>query len=167
MYTIKQYDEVSFISETYICKYFMPCYLSLVATISPSAEYYRDVIFYYDSRNRAYSVKANNSGETVLIAVFSFFEDAAKSTCLHLISVKGCEIDYLHLSESLKEVIRQQFVDFDLHSLRCNLVTVEQGHIELLKAIGFEEEACLKEQIFLGGRYFDSFVYSIFKDSLC
>ena len=89
---------------------------------------------------------------------------------------KRCELSFLTSKKRNDnyETLKKDFnffikfaINFAFNSLKLNKITTEtykfrKNHIKILKNCGFINEGILKKHVFRNGKYYDSFIYSIF-----
>ena len=65
------------------------------------------------------------------------------------------------MSECLETVISFGFNQLQFHSIEANINTDNNASRQLLKKLGFKQEAYFKENFFYDGRFLDSEIYSL------
>ena len=65
--------------------------------------------------------------------------------------------------EALNAIINFGFKNINLHSIEANVNPDNSQSIKLLKKIGFQQEAYLKENYYFNGQFIDSMIFSLIK----
>lgn len=66
--------------------------------------------------------------------------------------------------EAVKAIVGFGFEKLGMHTIEARLDPDNRGAIHLLKSLGFQQEAHLKECIFINGGYKDMCIYTAFAD---
>ena len=127
-----------------------------------SYDSFRRVIFFGEKNAAAFLVVDKGTKRIVSVIVFHQFDKENDSAFIHLIPVGEYGFDSKEMASTLKPFLADTFKKLGLYCLRSNALVSEEKTRIAIEESGFQKEAELKEQIYVGSQLKNVLIYTLF-----